>query len=763
MKKTFTIKWMSCASCASHIEKSLKKTEGVESCEVNYATEQANISFDEKKLNIESMNKIIEPMGYSLKSQEMTHHMPMQQHTMPDGTVMSADEHAAHLGMNQTKIEKLEEISAMKKNVNILVPFVILSFVYMIADIGWKSLWVFPIMPDRWYELWHHLFPIMATYVLFMIGKNYILALRRFMKTGIAGMDTLIGLGTLTAFLYSFTVGAFEHTLAPYLDVSIHYYDVVIVVIGFIYYGKYLETISKLKTGEAIEKLMDLQAKTALIEKDGVEREVSLDQVMQGDIVIIKPWAKISVDGIIVEGESSVDESMVTWESMPSEKKVDDKVIGGTMNTQGFLKVKATSLGADSVLSHIITMVQQAQWSKAPIQKLADQISAVFVPVVLVVAFVSLIVWIALGDLVFGIVAFVSVLVIACPCALWLATPTAIIVWVGKWAEHGILIKNAESLQKVLHITTVVFDKTGTITKGRPELVDYVGEHKMDDLAVLASLESKSEHPIALALVNAAKTQWLSLYMVSWFETIPWKWLTGIIEGKKWYAGNSALVNDLWLEVDTLESSRISWQGQTPIFLMDEKKVSAIFAIADTIKDNAKQALEELHRLGIKSVMLTWDHKDTANYIASLVWIDQVYAEVLPDQKEKIIQELQAKGEIVAMCGDGVNDAPALARADIGIAMSTGADVAIETADITLLAGDIAKVVQAITLSKATMSTIKQNLFFAFFYNVVGIPIATGMFYSLWIVLNPLFAWLAMALSSVSVVGNSLRLKGKVL
>ncbi len=753
-KQTYAIQWMSCASCANHIEKSLKKTEGIESCEVNYATEQATVTFDDTKTNINNMNQVIEPMGYKLKD-----HNAMIQHTMPDGTMMSADEHAAHLGMNQTKVEKLEEISTMKKNVNILIPFIVLSFVYMIADIGWKSFWVFPVMPERLYELWHHLFPIMATYVLFVIGKQYIIALRRFIKTGIAGMDTLIGLGTLTAFLYSFSVGAFEGILAPYLDVSIHYYDVVIVVIGFIYYGKYLETISKLKTWEAIEKLMDLQAKTALIEKDGVEIEVSLDQVMQGDIVIIKPWTKISVDWMITQGESSVDESMITWESMPSEKKIWDKVVGWTMNQQGFLKVKATSLGADSVLSHIITMVQQAQGSKAPIQKLADQISAVFVPIVLVIAFVSLIVWIIVGNMVFGIVAFVSVLVIACPCALWLATPTAIIVWVGKWAEHGILIKNAESLQKVLKVTTVVFDKTGTITKGKPELVDYSGENKTNDLAILASLESKSEHPIALAIVNAANSAWIPMQTVSWFETIPGKWLTGIIEGKQWYAGNAALIKDLWLENNALTESSISSQGKTPIFLMDEKKVHAVFGIADTIKDNAKQALEELHKLGIKSVMLTWDHKDTAHYIASLVWIDTVYAEVLPDQKEKIIKELQATWEIVAMCGDGVNDAPALARSDIGIAMSTGADVAIETADITLLAGDISKVVQSIKLSKDTMSAIKQNLFFAFFYNVVGIPIATGMFYTRWIVLNPLFAGLAMALSSVSVVGNSLRLK----
>lgn len=754
---------MSCASCAAHIQKTLAKTEWVESCDVNFATEKATLTFKENEIDLASINKIIEPMGYSFKSDQKSemNSKPMN-HTMPDGSIMSANEHAAHLWLDQSKSEKLEEIASMKRNVTIVIPFVVFSFIFMIADIWGKSFWLLPIMPERLYEVWHHIFPIMATYVLFVIGKQYIIALWRFLKTWIANMETLIWLGTLTAFIYSFVLSAFEEVLAPFLDVSMHYYDVVIVVIWFVYYGKYLETKSKVRTWEAIEKLMDLQAKTALIERDWVELEVALSEVNLGDTVIIKPWTKISVDAKIISWASSVDESMITWESMPVEKNIWDKVIWWTMNTHWYLKLEATSLWSDSVLSHIITMVQEAQWSRAPIQKLADQISAVFVPVVLVLAIISLIVWTLLWNFAFWIVAFVSILVIACPCALWLATPTAIIVWVGKWAENGILIKNAESLQKVLKVTTVVFDKTWTITKWKPELVDYEWSDKSRDLTILASLEAMSEHPIAEAILTAAKKQWCQIAPVEWFKIMSWKWLTWVIDGKQRYAWNITLIKDLNIENQFTETW-MSSDWKAPIFLMDDKKVHSVFWIADTIKNNAKEALDELHKLGIKSVMLTGDHKETANYIAKQVWIDKVYAEVLPDQKESIIKELQAKWEVVAMCWDGVNDAPALARADIWIAMSTWTDVAIETADITLLAWDISKILQTIKLSKATMSTIKQNLFFAFIYNIVWIPVAAWVFSFVWIVLNPIFAGLAMALSSVSVVSNSLRLQLKKL
>ena len=544
---------MSCASCASHIEKKLNKLPWVSSCEVNFSTETAKIEFDADQTNYDSMNSAIEPLWYGLKSIQTAQSMNM-----------SAEEHAEHTGLSQSKDDKIQEIKSMKTNINIIVPFVILSFLYMILDIGGKQLWWLPVMPEWLYEVWHSLFPLMATYTLFVIGKKYLIALRRFLKTGIASMDTLVWLGTSVAFAYSFIVGAFAWPLQAYLDTSIHYYDVTIIVIWLIYYGKYLETKSKLQTGEAIEKLLSLQAKTAIIEKDGKEIEIPIEQLQQWDIILVKPGSKIPVDGVIISWTSSIDESMISGESMPIDKIVWDKVIGSTINKQGFLKVQAISLWSESVLSHIITMVQEAQWSRAPIQKLADQISAYFVPAVLWIAVITLIVRIVMGQAAIGLVAFVSILVIACPCALGLATPTAIIVGVGKGAQHGILIKNAESLQKINKITTVVFDKTGTITKGKPELVDYIGENRNDNLKLLASLEKLSEHPLAEAIINKAKEENISFEEVSEFKIIEGKGLQGNIKGELRYAGNLKLIEDLGLSFDNqvISNSRLKEKHQ---------------------------------------------------------------------------------------------------------------------------------------------------------------------------------------------------------
>lgn len=742
---------MHCASCAHYIEKSVGKTEGVETCEVNYATETAKITFDPEKTNVSTMNDVVQPMWYSLIDRESNVHGLSH-----EDMNMSAEDHSAHLGMTQSKAEKLEEIRGIRKNVNVIIPFVVLSFLYMILDIGGQQ-WRFSLMPAWLYEVRHHIFPIMATYVLFVIGKQYIIALWRFMKTGRASMETLIWLGTVVGFIYSFIVSAFEEGLAPYIDVTVHYYDVVIVVIWFIYYGKYLESKSKLQTGEAIEKLLNLQAKTALIEVNWVEKEIPVEQLKHDDIVLIKPWSKVPVDGIIVSGASSIDESMITGESMPVDKKESDKVIWWTINKQGFLKIKVTSLGSESMLAHIIKMVQDAQGSKAPIQKLADKVSSVFVPIVLVIAILSLLYRTIVGNFPIGIVAFVSVLVIACPCALWLATPTAIIVGVGKGAEQGILIKNAESLQKLHKITTVVFDKTGTITKGKPELIDYIGNDRRTDLQILASLEKQSEHPLAEAIVKKSVEEKIDVLTVTDFSIHEGKGVTWNINNQVWFAGNAKFMEEKGIVYDPISIHKLTSEGKTPIFLAKDNAVKAIFGVADTLKDNVKDAIQQLHKLGVKSVLLTWDNKQTAAYIASLVGIEDVRAEVLPHQKAEIIESLQQGWAIVAMCGDGVNDAPALARADVGIAMWTGTDVAIETADVTLLAGDIHKLVKGIKLSKKTMSTIKQNLFRAFFYNIIGIPLAAGLFYP--VLLNPMFAGLAMSLSSVSVVANSLRLK----
>lgn len=749
MQKTFNVKGMHCASCAANIQKKVSALDWVESCEINYATSTANVSYDETKVDIDHMNHPIEKLWYTLHSQDM--------HVMPDGTTMSANEHAQHTGIGQSEETKMKEIKDMKEKVLVTIPMVVISFAYMAWDIAVAQWWWSIVMSDWVRDFFHHLFPIMAAYVLFAVGKQYLKGIWNFVRYREATMDTLIGIGTSVAFLYSFVVGAFEEVLDPYVDVMVHYYDVTIVVIWLVYLGKYLEARSKLQTGDAIQKLLWLQAKTAIIEKDGMEVEVSIDQLQKWDIVLVKPGMKISVDGVIVSGSSSVDESMITGESIPIDKNIDDKVVGGTMNVNGFLKVQATSLWNDSVLAQIVKMVQDAQWSKAPIEKLVDKVASVFVPIVLVISLLAFVVWLLLGSLPTALVTAIGVLVIACPCALGLATPTGIIVWVGKGAQYGILIKNAESLQKLHKIKTVVFDKTGTITKGKPEVVNVWWDEK-HILDIAYSLEKNSEHPLAQSVVNYAISKGGVAVDTVDFSAVQWQGVVATIDKKRRYMGNKKLLDTQKIDkIPSVYTTR-SKEGKTVIFVFDEHEIVGMFAIADTIKDTIKSAIQDLHRMGISSVMLTWDHTDVANYIAQQVWIDQVFAEVLPAEKASIVAKIQKESwTSVAMAWDGINDSPALAQADVGVAMSTGTDVAIETADITLLHGDIAKLVQAIKLSKKTMRVIKQNLFWAFIYNVVGIPLAAGVFYP--ILLNPMFAWAAMAFSSVSVVVNSLRLK----
>ncbi|MDP1760288.1 MAG: copper-translocating P-type ATPase, partial [Candidatus Woesebacteria bacterium] len=573
-------------------------------------------------------------------------------------------------------------------------------------------------------------------------------------------------------FLYSFLVSAFEETLLKNFPNMINtYFDVTIIVIAFIALGKYLEVKSKIKTGDAIEKLLNLQAKTALVIRNGEEIEISVNEVAHGDIVIIKPGARIPVDGIVIEGDSYIDESMISGEPMPIHKKINDVVSAGTINTSGTLNFKATKIGSETLLSHIIKMVEEAQGSKAPIQALADKISGIFVPIVLVISFLSLGLWLLLGSgplgivkaFSFGLVSFVSVLVIACPCALGLATPTAIIVGVGKGAKEGILIKDAATLEKLHKVDVIVLDKTGTITKGKPELID-IENLDTEQISILASLENKSEHPIAHAILNYAKVKNISIKEVSNFESIKGKGLKGVINNVEYFVGSVGLINDLKISFDTKQLEKFTSEGKTPVVLMTKEQVLGFVMVADAIKIEAIEAIKNLHKLGIKIVMLTGDNKQTAEHIAKQVGIDEVLAQVMPEEKLNKIKELQLEGKIVAMAGDGVNDAPALAQADVGIAMGTGTDVAIESAGITLLHGDISKLVKAIKLSKITMRGIKQNLFWAFFYNVVGIPLAAGLFFPLfgWL-LNPVFAGMAMALSSVSVVSNSLRIKAKKL
>ncbi len=641
----------------------------------------------------------------------------------------------------------------------------------MIWEIGSIQFKVFPEMSDILMEFIHHLLPIFATYSLFVIGLPYIKGMIRFFRYFVADMDSLVGIGTSVAFLYSFIITAFEPSLEGLINVKQTYYDVTIVVIAFITLGKYLEARSKLATGEAIEKLVHLQAKNALVIRDGAEIEIPIEEVVIDDIVIVKPGQKIPIDGVVVEGSSSVDESMLTGESLPIDKHVGDPVVGATMNNQGYLKIQVTKIGQDTVLSHIIKLVENAQGSKAPIERMADKVSAIFVPIVFGVAILVFVTWISIGSpligfsqaLVIGMLSFVGILVIACPCAMGLATPTAIIVGVGKAAQNGILIKNAENLEKFSTVNYVVMDKTGTLTNGVPAVTDVVPAHEADlnkILQVAGSLEKKSEHPLGKAITDDIKLKNIDALPVDSFSNMEGKGVKGIIESREYYAGNIRLAHEMNIEVNDAIVQEYTAQGKTPILLIADSAIQGYIFVADTIKDQATQTIKDLHTLGIKVAMLTGDNKKTADYIAQRIGIDHVIAEVLPKDKADEIVKIQQSGNIVAMVGDGINDAPALAAADVGVAMGTGTDVAIESAGVTLLSGDIAKLPISISIARATMKVVKQNLFWAFFYNIVGIPIAAGALYPFFgILLNPAFAGAAMGFSSVSVVLNSLRLK----
>lgn len=755
--KIYKVKGMHCASCANIVERAVKKLDGVESISVNNVNERARISFDENLNSVESFNKVLEPLGYSLEPEKH-----------------DDDIHSEHLGLNQSKEEKLKELKQMKNGLIGALPVAIFSIFVM----GWEILAKYNLaspMSDTIFEFFHHLLPILATYIFITLGKPYLLGVYRFFRYGKANMDTLIGLGTGTAFIYSFIVTAFEETLRPYLDIHYNFYDVTIVVITFVALGKYLEARSKLKTGDAIEKLIGLQVKTALVIRDGKEVEILAEQVVIGDVVVVKPGQKIPVDGRVIEGNSFVDESMITGEPIPVEKTIGANVVAGTINTNGTFNFKTTKIGSETLLSQIIKMVNEAQESKAPIQALADKISSVFVPVVLVLAILAFGAWLYFGipafgldkALVYAITSFVGILVIACPCALGLATPTAIIVGVGKGAKEGILIKDASSLENLYKANIIVLDKTGTITKGKPELTKIDNSSKRSEneiISILATLEAKSEHPIAQAIVNYANEKTLSLKNVSNFEIIKGKGLRGEIDGKEYWAGNAKILSDLEISFDVTKLETETKEGKTPIILADKNSVLAVVYVTDQIRSEAIETISALHKLNKRVVMLTGDNKNTGDYIAKQVGIDEVIAEVMPEDKLNIIKDLQNKGNIVAMVGDGVNDAPALAQANVGIAMGTGTDVAIESAGITLLGGDISKLVKAVRLSKITMDGIKQNLFWAFIYNIVGIPLAGGAFYPAFgVLLSPVFAGMAMALSSVSVVANSLRIKTKKL
>lgn len=757
--KIYRIEGMHCASCATIIDKKLGKLEGVHSTQVNFATEKAMIDFDESKVTVAGMNEEITKLGYTLVEDK------------PQGgtSETSGMDHSEHLGLMQSKSAKEQELQAYKAKAEFVLPLALFVFVIMMWDIAARSFPQVPNLPMPM-ELFNIISMVLAAPVMFWIGKPFIQGVTRFMQYRVANMDTLIGIGTLTAFTYSTIL-----TLMPQVRELLSlpefvYFDVVIVVIGFVTIGKYLEMRSKQKTGEAIEKLLALQAKTALVIRNGKEVEISISEVVVGDVIVVKPGGKIPVDGKILTGDTAIDESMITGESIPVDKKPGDIVVGATINKQGSITYEATKVGSDTLLAHIIKMVEEAQGSKAPIQALVDKISSVFVPVVLVIAFSSLLAWILIGipivgssaAISYGILSFVGVLVIACPCALGLATPTAIIVGVGKGASNGILVKNAESLQMLSKVDTIVLDKTGTITKGVPEVTNVVvldsAYTEEQVVAFAGSVEKMSEHPLAEAVVSYAERDGKQLSKADSFIAHEGVGVEAQVDGIH------VLISKPDKNGEDARLTGLEGEGKTVVVVFINQKKVGYIALADTLKDVAKESVKTLQGMGIDVILLTGDNERAAKHIGAQVGIKTVIAGVLPHEKASKIETLQKEGHIVAMAGDGINDAPALTQAHVGIAMGTGTDIAIESAGITLLHGDISKIAKAIKLSKLTLRTVKQNLFWAFIYNIVGIPIAAGLLYPLWgIILNPVFAGLAMAGSSVSVVGNALRLKAKKL
>jgi len=760
-KKIYNIKGMDCASCAIKIEKSLSKTPGVQKAVVNYLMKQATVTGD---FQDEDIKRAVESTGYEIEVQQ-SEHQDHAMHRMPTGEMMegiSHDEHAEH-----AKLESAAEIKTLRNKFIFGTIFSIV--ILMLTYAGY-----IPVLKNFSPQILNYIMFVLTTPVMVWLGQQFYRGTWRGLKHFSANMDTLIAVGTSAAYLYS-TAATFFPSF--FIQAGIKpdvYFDTAAVILTLIILGKFLEARAKGQASEAIQKLLKLQAKTATVLRSGKEEKVPIEEVKVGDIVIVKPGEKIPVDGVITEGYSAIDESMITGESIPVEKKVGDEVIGATINKTGSFRFRATKIGTETALAQIVRLVQEAQGSKAPIQKLADIISGYFVPVVIAIAILSFVVWMIFGPqppFTFALVTFVTVLIIACPCALGLATPTAILVGTGLGAENGILIRDAEKLEIFHKTKTIVFDKTGTLTKGKPTVTDVTevksqkGKVKIEDiLKYAASIEKGSEHPLAEAIVKYAEEKKIGLIKPTKFNAIPGHGVEGIIESKEIFLGNRLLMEREKIAIDDKTEEQIQKlenEGKTVMILAIDKDLEGLIAVADTLKDYSKEAVAELHKMGIKVVMITGDNERTARAIAQEAGIDEVLAGVLPEDKAAKIKDLQKGGVIVAMVGDGINDAPALAQADVGVAIGSGTDIAMEAADVTLIADDLRKVSQAIRLSRATMRTIRGNLFWAFIYNILGIPVAAGVLYPfLGILLNPIIASGAMAFSSLFVVLNSLRLKG---
>jgi Cu+-exporting ATPase len=794
---TIPIQGMTCAACSTRVEKAIRKLEGIESATVNLATEKATVLYHPTLIRLSAIKEAIEKAGYQ------------------------ALDFSKEGALDQDKLRKEKEIKTLWTKFMVAASCGLpLLYIAMVPMIKVFSLPFPKALAPMNFPLVYGLFELLLVIPIIIAGnKFYTLGFRNLLHRS-PNMDSLIAVGTTAAVLYS-VYNIFEIARGNFNAVDALYFETAGVIIALILLGKSLEAVSKGRTSEAIKKLMGLAPKTAIIIEKGEEKEIPLDEVIPGDSIVVKPGAKIPVDGVVIDGQTAVDESMLTGESMPVDKKTGDKVYGATINANGVIRFRAEKVGGETALAQIIKLVEDAQGSKAPIAQMADIVAGYFVPIVCLIALVAGIAWFAAASaglvslppskspLEFALMIFISVLVIACPCALGLATPTAIMVGTGKGAENGILIKGGEALETAHKINAIVFDKTGTITEGKPEVTDVlVLQNSAEEggdvspslqtprafyatpsagdtpatpppspedllLQITASAEKGSEHPLGQAIVRGAHTRGLRIFTTEHFKAIPGRGIEATIQGQAVLAGNRKLMEERNISLAALEadSDRLAEEGKTPMYVALEGRLAGIVAVADVVKRSSKAAIERLHHMGIEVAMITGDNKKTATAIAKQVGIDRVLSEVLPQDKSFEVKKLQESGEpepgatkrpgrFVAMVGDGINDAPALAQADIGIAIGSGTDVAMESADIVLMRSDLMDVPTAITLSKRTIRTIKQNLFWAFGYNVLGIPIAAGVLYLFGgPLLNPIFAAAAMSMSSVSVLTNALRLK----
>jgi len=733
---------MSCASCVKKVEGALNRLEGVVRSTVNFAMERATVQYIPGAVSTEDFRKAVKDAGYEILEVEKA-----QKEDLVDR------EKAAR----EAEYRKLKR--KLITGVILVIPVFLLAY--------WKTLGLSNLYDlSRGVNFYFQL--IFQTPIQFWVGWQFYVGAWKTAKHKSADMNTLIAVGTSAAYLYSVMATFFPWVFAAQGLAAEVYFDTAGAIIVLILLGRLLEARAKGQTSEAIKKLIGLQAKTARVVRDGQEMDIPIEDVLIGDLVVVRPGEKIPVDGLVKDGRSSVDESMVTGESIPVEKNMGDEVIGATINNTGTFKFEATKVGKDTMLSQIIKMVEEAQGSKPPIARLADIIAGYFVPAVIGIALITLIVWYFFGPapaLTYAILNFVAVLIIACPCALGLATPTSIMVGTGKGAENGVLIRGGEALETAHKLTTIVMDKTGTLTKGEPSVTDIMAfnDHKEEDiLRYAASAEKGSEHPLGEAIVNRAKEGNIPLIDAKNFRAIAGHGIEATLDGKSLLMGNAKLMKDRRIALDGFnkKAEELSNQGKTPMFVAIDQNPAGIIAVADTLKENSQEAVDVLHKMGIEVAMITGDNQRTADAIARQIGIDRVLAEVLPEGKANEVKKLQAEGKKVGMVGDGINDAPALAQADVGIAIGTGTDVAMESADITLISGDLRGVVTAISLSKATLRNIKQNLFWAFAYNTILIPVAAGVLFPFFgILLNPIFAAGAMGLSSVTVVSNALRLR----